>query len=197
MNPDTEAQSRRQPRAGHDLSAAEMDKFLAWLTPVTQDAGRKYQEIHRCLTAIFVRRGYAEAEELADETIDRVIRRVARDDSFDGDERLPYFVRVAYHVHLERQSKRSVLPPPPVTASAEELEAADRCLAHCLKRLEPHQREILLQYYRNDRRAKIDCRKRLAEELGLAVEALRLKIHRLKASLRPCLQNCLAQPENT
>jgi DNA-directed RNA polymerase specialized sigma24 family protein len=196
MNPETEAQPRRRNRANRNISDAEMKKFMAWLAPTEEEAGRKYQEIHRCLTAIFVRRGYSDAEDLADEAIDRVIRRIARDDSFEGTERIPYFVRVAYYLHLERQSKKRPPPPPPLTDTAEEREQADRCLELCLNHLEPRERELLLQYYRDDKRARIDGHKRLAEEWGLAVEALRLKVHRLKVKLRPCLKNCLAQAEN-
>jgi DNA-directed RNA polymerase specialized sigma24 family protein len=190
----TESHSRI--RASNAITDDEINKFLSWLATDKEEAGRKYQDIHRCLTAIFIRRGYADAEEMADEVIDRVIRRVARDNSFDGDDRIPYFVRAAHNLHVERQRKKPPIlqPTPPHTDSDPELE--DLCLEQCLRHLEPDQRDLILRYYQDDKRAKIQCRKRLAEEIGLTIEDLRLKIHRIKARLRPCLKDCLAQANN-
>jgi DNA-directed RNA polymerase specialized sigma24 family protein len=179
-----------------DITDEEMRKFLSWLDPDSEAAGRKYGEIHRCLTGIFIRRGYINSEEMADEAIDRVIHRVSRDDSFDGEDRIPYFVRVAYNLHIEHQRKKPLAPPPPPMAADDDQELEDFCVERCLQRIEPGQRSLILTYYRDDKRAKIDCRRKLAEESGLAIEELRLKIHRIKAKLRPCIKDCLAQSKN-
>lgn len=189
---DTNSRSRED----RDITDEDMKKFLSWLDPDGEEAGRKYREIHRCLTGIFVRRGYISAEDMADEAIDRVIRRVARDGSFDGSDHIPYFVQVAYNLHIERQRKKPPATPPPLPDSDRDYEQEDVCLERCLQRIEPDQRELILKYYQDDKRVKIDRRKRLADEIGLAIEELRLKIHRIKAKLRPCVKNCLAQANN-
>lgn len=196
MNSDKNTDSGDRDRVARAITDEALNKFLAWLSPDSVEAGQKYREIHACLVAIFIRRGYADAEEMADKTIDRVIRRIARDDSFKGEDYFPYFIRVAYHLHVERQGQKSpVFQPPPETDDSQELE--DLCLERCLQRLGPGERELILQYYQDDKRAKIDRRKRLAEEHGLTVEALRLKIHRIRASLRPCIEECLAKMKNS
>lgn len=183
-------------KRGRDISAEEMNKFLSWLAPDREEAGRKYHEIHQCLTAIFIRRGYAAAEDMADEAINRVIHRVGRDSSFEGEDRIPYFVRVAANLHIERQrTKPPPLPSPPLDTDHDH-ERADLCLEHCLQQLESDERDLILRYYQDEKRAKIESRRRLAEEFGLALETLRLKIHRIKARLRPCLEDCLAQADN-
>jgi DNA-directed RNA polymerase specialized sigma24 family protein len=181
-------------RQNRDITDEEMSRFLSWLDPNAEESGRKYREIHRCLSGIFIRRGYVNAEEMADEAIDRVIRRVARDGSYEGEDRIPYFVRVAYNLHIERQRAKPPIPEPVDADVSQDKEQEDLCLDHCLQQIAPDQRDLILTYYQDDRCAKIERRKKLAEELGLAIEELRLKIHRIKAKLRPCVKNCMAQP---
>src|SRR5215475_10281818 len=180
-------------RPGRDITDEDLNKFLSWLDPDGEESGRKYREIHRCLTGIFIRRGYVNAEEMADQAIDRVIHRIARDDSFECADRIPYCVKDAYNLHIERQRKKPLVLESPAVDANPDAEKEDLCLEHCLSQFQPDQRNLILAYYRDDKRAKIDCRKNLAEELGMTIEDLRLKIHRIKAKLRPCVKDCLAQ----
>ncbi len=59
--------------------------------------------------------------------------------------------------------------------------------------LEPDDRKLVLQYYRENKQAKIDHRKRLAQALGIEVETMRTRMHRLRNQLRRCVQECLEQ----
>jgi hypothetical protein len=52
---------------------------------------------------------------------------------------------------------------------------------------------LVLEYYRQERKAKIDHRKLLAAELGIAVNALRIRAHRIRRSLEQCVHTCLEQ----
>ena len=54
-------------------------------------------------------------------------------------------------------------------------------------------RELVLQYYQEEKQAKIDHRRRLAEQLGIALNALRIRAHRIRASLQECVQNCVQE----
>jgi len=54
---------------------------------------------------------------------------------------------------------------------------------------------LILEYYREEKRAKINLRKNLAEKLGIECNALRLRVHRIRTELRPCVLKCLQEAE--
>src|SRR5438270_5786540 len=60
-----------------DLTPEAFDKFLLWLSPDREESGRKYEELHRKLTRYFTCKGCDCPERLADQTIDRVVRKLA------------------------------------------------------------------------------------------------------------------------
>lgn len=79
----------------------------------------------------------------------------------------------------------------------EDIEPEYRCLEHCLEQLLPENRDLVVRYYQQERQAKIDHRKMLASELGIAVNALRLRAHRIRLTLQRCVLDCLdQQPAN-
>jgi RNA polymerase sigma factor (sigma-70 family) len=176
------------------------DQFLSWLDTDRERAGERYEQIRRALVVIFAARGCHIAEELADETINRVIRRVPElAPTYVGDP-ARYFCAVANNVHLEY---RKTLNKQPVTLDSLPLmepvapppdpqeERAHECLERCLQKLKPEQRELVLQYYQESKQAKIDHRKLLADRLGIAPNALRIRAHRIRYDLQKCLDNCL------
>ena len=178
-----------------ELNAESFHRLLAWLDPDVELAGKKYEDIRRKLIRIFASRGSWAAEELADETIDRVGKKVA-DLAADyvGDPSL-YFFGVANRVFLEWRRK-SIVPPIPTSPqsdSIEQKEREDQCLSRCLATLPPPQRHLLLDYYREDKQAKINRRKALAVALGMTDNALKIKVFRLRATLQECLLQCLSQ----
>jgi DNA-directed RNA polymerase specialized sigma24 family protein len=177
------------------VTQASFDSLLAWLDPDRDLAAGKYEQIRRRLIKLFTCRGRHDAEELADETINRVTLKapeVARE--YVGDPSL-YFYGVAQKVLLESHRRRP--PPPPAprpdAAESEETEREYECLERCMGELTPANRELVLDYYRNDRRAKIDHRKELAARLGIAQNALRIRVHRLRTTLQECVRGCLGQ----
>jgi len=175
------------------LTQEAFDKLLLWLDPNREQAGKKYEEIRRRLIKLFTCRGCREAEELADETINRVTKKVREvADTYSGDPAL-YFYGVAHNVHLEYLRRKQLSPPPAPAGQPDETEQEYDCLEQCMQRLTPDNRELVLQYYREEKKAKIDHRKLLAQRLGIAVNALRIRAHRIRASLQECVQNCLAQ----
>jgi DNA-directed RNA polymerase specialized sigma24 family protein len=173
------------------LTQESFDALLSWLDPDREQAGLKYEEIRRRLLKLFTCRGCYEAEDLADETINRVSGRLKEiEDTFVGDP-ARYFYGVANKVHLEFQRRKQVpVPPPPVTDVAD-IEQEYDCLERCMQRLTPENRALVLQYYQEEKKAKIDHRRRLAEQLGIALNALRIRAHRIRASLQECVQSCV------
>ncbi|HVG20123.1 MAG TPA: hypothetical protein VNI02_13815 [Blastocatellia bacterium] len=162
-----------------------------WLDSDRDRAGEKYERIRQKLIRIFTCRGCPDPEDLADETIIRVTRKVEDiADTYEGDPGL-YFYGVANKVHLESvRPKREPLPMPPPDPP-EQVEREYSCLERCMERLPAKSRELVLQYYQQDKRAKIDHRKELADRLGIALNALRIRAHRIRASLQECMIECL------
>jgi DNA-directed RNA polymerase specialized sigma24 family protein len=178
------------------LTREPFDALLAWLDPDREQAGQKYEDIRRRLIKIFTCRGCAIPEDLADESINRVIRRL-KDirEGYTGDRAL-YFYGVANKVFLE-YVKRPPAPavPLPVHENSEEVEQEYVCLERCVEHLPPENRELVIRYYQKEKRAKIDDRKQLAKQLGIALNALRIRAHRIRVGLQRCMQECLERQE--
>jgi RNA polymerase sigma factor (sigma-70 family) len=176
------------------LTQESFEALLFWLDPERDKAGEKYEAIRLRLIKIFTCRGCIEPEELADETINRVSKKLKDiESSFVGDP-ARYFYGVANKVHLEYLRRR--LPPaqpPPSEPEDEEIERNYACLERCIEKLTPHNRQLVLEYYQDERRAKIDHRKQLAERLGIAMNALRIRAHRIRTILQECVTSCLQE----
>lgn len=177
-----------------NLTQAAFDSLLTWLDSDREQAGRKYEQVRQRLIKIFTCRGRPDAEELADEVINRVTLKageLAKD--YVGDPSL-YFYGVAQKVYLESLRKRpaAVFVPPP-SPHTDEDEAEYECLESCVERLPPANRELVIEYYQNERRAKIEHRKELAGRLGIAQNALRIRAHRIRLALQRCVEECVAQ----
>ncbi|HET9713482.1 MAG TPA: hypothetical protein VFP64_16425 [Pyrinomonadaceae bacterium] len=173
------------------LSQESFDALLDWLDSDREQAGLKYEQIRRNLIKIFVNRGCAEAEDFADETINRVVSKLDEvKKEFTGDP-ARYFYGVANKIFLEFQRRKPPEPPssPPEDSNRVELEY--RCLEHCISRLSEEHRELLLHYYHAEGRGKIDQRKLLADKLGIAPNALRIRAFRIRTALQQCVERCL------
>ena len=97
-----------------ELTQESFNQLLAWLSPSRDQAGRKYEEIRFRLIKILTCRGCLVPEDLADETINRVAKKVPEiAATYVGDPAL-YFFGVANNVHLEfLRRKPDPVPPQP------------------------------------------------------------------------------------
>jgi DNA-directed RNA polymerase specialized sigma24 family protein len=179
-------------------SQEEFDALLAWLDPDRDCAGVKHEEIRSKLIKILERRQCYVAEELADETINRVSHRVKDvTPTYVGDPAL-YFYGVLKNVYKEwskwwREKQTSLdNVPQPAPEPAEDVELIHEYLDKCRQELEdPEDRELILKYYEKEKRARIDNRKQLADGLGVTLNNLRIRIHRINAILQKCIVDCL------
>jgi RNA polymerase sigma factor (sigma-70 family) len=186
------------------VTQQDFDRLLDWLAADRDSAGSKYEKIRLRLIKIFTCRGCGEADDLADETINRVTLKLCEiAENYSGDPAL-YFYGVAQKVHLEYLRKKPLVQEssyvgheagqtPWPLETADELEHEYACLEQCMDRLAPENRRLVLEYYQEEKRAKIDHRKQLADQLGIAVNALRIRACRLRAQLQQCVQSCLEQ----
>jgi DNA-directed RNA polymerase specialized sigma24 family protein len=173
------------------LTKEALDALLAWLNSDRDMAGQKYEEIRLRLIKIFVCRGCSEPEDLADETINRVSKKLGEIRATYSGEPGRYFYGVANKVHLEYRRRKPVPVLPLPDDGSDELEKEYACLEKCIQKLTPDNRVLVLQYYQEEKRAKIDHRKNLADRLGIALNALRIRACRIRASLQQCVQTCI------
>ena len=179
------------------ITGEAFNKLLRWLDPDPDKAGEKYELIRFRLIGIFSAKGCYDAEDLADETINVV---ASKSDwlieNYKGDKAL-YFYAVAKKIYLERVKPRPKPPPSPPLPDHTEIERVGGCLDQCLEELSTADRALVLRYQEGERQDRIKNRKRLAEELGISTNALRIKVCHIHSHLRRCIQQCLKElPES-
>lgn len=185
------------------LTQEAFERLLTWLDEDRGRAGQKYEEIRSTLVKYFAWRGCTDAEEMADETINRVNRKMGEVSLVNDGNPARYFFGVAKNVLKEWRRKEKAVPLPPGTraAPAEGVEddgedAARRlreCLAACLQELPAADRRLVLDYYEKSKQAKIDFRKVLARQLNVEPTALRVKVHRIRTKIQKCVEACVAR----
>jgi RNA polymerase sigma factor (sigma-70 family) len=175
------------------LTQEAFDALLDWLDPNRDVAALKYETIRSRLIKIFACRGCLEAEDLADETINRVTSKLPEIQATYTGEPARYFYGVANKIHLEYTRRKPVATLPDTKTDGEQAELEYSCLDRCVAKLTPEQRELVLSYYQEEKHAKIEHRKLLASRLGIAANALRIRAHRIRTSLQKCVKECLQE----
>ena len=182
----------KQQRAKWELNQESFESLLRWLNSDREQAGKRYEDIRSRLIKIFSARGCAEPDLLADETINRVAKRVDEiSQTYEGDPAL-YFYGVANKIHMEqlRKQRPIEIPPPPVPA-LDDYEEEYVCLESCIGHLPARSRDLVLQYYEHEQQDKIAQHQHLADRLGIGLNALRIRAHRARQVLRKCIIKCL------
>ena len=181
------------------LTAEAFTKLLACLDPDRERAGDKYEDLRRTLIRFFEWRGAPFPEDHTDEAFNRVARKLG--EGLEIRNIRGYCYEVARLVCLEAlkgaDSKRDPLEADGQSAAAVAGvdEAAEReirltCLDRCLDNLPAGGRKLILEYYRDESRGRIDRRKALAETLKLNREALANRAQRLRGKLEQCVTRC-------
>jgi RNA polymerase sigma factor (sigma-70 family) len=175
------------------LSGPAFEGLLACLHEDREQAGVEYELLRRKLLMYFQQRGARGPEELCDEAFDRVARRLAEGEPVRDVGRYAY--GVAQNLLREQMRSPPAPAPPPATPPEDvaEGERLDACLRQCLNSLSPSNRELVIRYYQDDGRTRIQRRERLAREQGLSPNGLRIRIYRLRVDLEGCLERCLAK----
>jgi DNA-directed RNA polymerase specialized sigma24 family protein len=178
-----------------ELGQQDFDRLLSWLDQDRERAGLLYERIRWRLVTILASRGCILAEELADETIDRVARRVTDIEQIYVGDKTIYFLGVMNNVHHEYLRRPTAPRLLDTSETVETREAIHACLDNCLESLAPYSRQLIERYYAADKKAKIDLRKIIARELGIKPATLRLRALRIREKLQACIERCMSVSE--
>ena len=183
------------------LTEQSFQRLLEFLDADRDRAGERYEKIREKLTRFFEWKGCIPGVDYADETIDRVARKIEAGLETQPEHAYLYFHGVALNVIRERWRKaaRDPLPLPPNLAvdpfepGPGDDERRLVCLQDCLDRLPPVSRELLTIYHLggsglNQSGFHIGRRKSLAERLNIPAAALRLRVYRIRRQLERCLR---------
>jgi DNA-directed RNA polymerase specialized sigma24 family protein len=189
------------------LSRDALQRLLDWLDGSANSDGRAYVEMRRRLRDYFGRKNCRTADDLADETLTRVARRLEEEGITSAETPARYCYIIARFVFLEhlRETKAhpivphvsvEVAPQPSAPSASDDAEAESTretlhaCLQQCVQGLDPLNRRIITGYYIGSARVKIDNRRELADSLGLSLNALTIRACRIRTRLEACIRRC-------
>jgi DNA-directed RNA polymerase specialized sigma24 family protein len=182
-------------------------RLLAWLDEGIDSGGAKYLEMRRRLVQYFDRKNCVSPDDLADQTLNRVARRLEEEGGITDTPPARYCYILAKFVFLEyrrgpehRQLSLDLQPELGRAPNLEEGHAAAgrarrfECLDSCLQKLKPEDHTVILDYYRGEQRVKIQRRRDLAAKLGITLNALSIRACRIRDRLEECVGACCKEP---
>ena len=176
-----------------ELTRETFANFLDWLSPDRERAGEEYERLRFRLCTFFSQRQCSFADELADETINRVILKSSEEKI---ESKIAYFYGVAKNVYRESLRKqRPHVDIDEVTIAAkvpEEPSFSRECLDKCLEKLPPDSQDLLLDYFSEKQLQKIERHRKISESLKTTQTALRMRVMRTKQKLRICVEECMS-----
>ena len=182
------------------LTPAAFDKLLGSLDADPERAGEKYEQIRGGLVCFFEWRGAPFPQDHADETLNRIARKLDEGDQVNDPFSYAYGVArlLLLEVYKSRERERAALAqlptpgqPSPHDSEHDHESRRSDCLSQCLDQLPPETRDFVTGYYQGERRTKIDNRKALADRLGIPLNALRLRARRIREKLEICVETCM------
>jgi DNA-directed RNA polymerase specialized sigma24 family protein len=198
-----------RPRAGAGrvrkkdwvLTESAFGRLLTLLDADRDRAAQKYENLRARLIAVFRWRRCLSPEGLADETFDRVSRRL--DEGQEIREPIAYFYGVARNVMKEYwtivQEEKAIEQAPTFRDDVGEASSLDQrereerlqCLEHCMDLLSPESLELITRYYASGADDRTAERSNLASALRVSVGTLRTRAHRARRRLESCVKDCM------
>jgi DNA-directed RNA polymerase specialized sigma24 family protein len=179
------------------LTEESFARFLAFLAADAEIAGQQYEKLHLKLVKFFDWQGAHFPEECADETLNRVVRKVEAGEVIrdiaaycQGVARL-VFLETLKHPEHKKVSLDEVNGVVAASVAAEETDHRSQCFADCLRHLPADSQQLILAYYKEEKRDKIENRQALAARLGIPLNALRSRAQRVRNKLESCVNRCL------
>lgn len=176
------------------LTGEAWELFLASLDPDPARAGEKYEALRQMLVKIFDWRGARFPEECADETLNRVARKIGAGETIrdittycHGVARLVFLETLKHPDHQRVSLEELAVAAGP---EVEEETPQQTCFERCLGELPLESRQLIMAYYSEERREKINNRLALAQRLGIPLNALRSRAQRIRDKLEQCVARC-------
>jgi len=179
------------------LTQQAFDSLLNNLDSDRDQAGKAYERIRNKLVKFFEWRGAVLPDTEADETINRVARKLA--EGAEVENLNAYFYGVARLVFAEslkasekQQDALRQIPTKSLPVDDDPYaESRHTCLDGCLRGLPDKKRALIIEYYREEKGDKIKHRKHLADKLGVPLNALRIRAHRIRVGMESCVNECM------
>jgi len=177
-------------KTNEGLSASSFAALLQCLDNNPVQAAQHYEKLRNKLIRLFTWRGCSNAPELADETMNRVAKRVEKDQQISV--KIEQFViGVAHKIYLEvlrkhRQHNQAVneIKARPADFFEREMTSPKLLqLEQCIMELPMHDRELILAYYRHPSGNRIASRQQLKARFSLSDNNLRIKVFRIRNRL--------------
>jgi RNA polymerase sigma factor (sigma-70 family) len=200
-------------KQGWVVTQEAFDRMLAELHPDAERAGEQYEKIRRKLVKLFEWRGCVHAEECADETFNRVARRIAEGTSIQVADPYSYFHGVALNVLREywRSAEQAaktleetakirdlLINPEDLLLRETEQREKDRLLEYldrCLQKLPPESLYLITMYHQGEEVPNKARRKELAKSLGIPLNALRIRAYRIRSVIEECVRKRLKREQ--
>lgn len=186
--------------ANKKSSEEKFNQLLDWLSENRDESAREYHDIQNRLILYFSARGCVDAENLADQTIDRIAEKISSENfEYEGN-KMKYFygfARNIYHEYLrhkdialneeilEDESQMVELP------TEEEISQTQKYLNDCLSKLNRKDKKLILIYYNAKTGREKEYREKVAKKYKISTNSLRVKIFRLKKIIEDCVLNKL------
>jgi DNA-directed RNA polymerase specialized sigma24 family protein len=193
-----------RPRKAWALSPQAWTIFLRRLNEDSEKAGQEYEALRARLITTFRCRGLPDPAGLADDAIDRIVKGLEREEIRDI---FAYAAGVARHIASEAfrrpppVSLADVQAPPRKQSSDDSQETeTDRrlnCLTQCTASLNESDRDLISNWYEHEKGQKVEDKRRLAANLGIALGALRVRAYRIRERIRACVIECVARSSVT
>jgi DNA-directed RNA polymerase specialized sigma24 family protein len=189
------------------VTQASFDRLLLQLDPDRESAGKRYLQIREKLSKFFQWRGCTTPGDLADRTIDRVARRIDEGAEIRSGDVYLFFHGVAVNVLREYWKQAQKVQEKPLDEAPEVQHAAENpvetkvregaqehrleCLDSCVHKLPAQQLMLITEYHQGQGGVKIAKRNELAKQLGIPLNALRIRAYRIRGELETCISECV------
>ncbi|MFY9553473.1 MAG: sigma factor [Blastocatellia bacterium] len=162
------------------------EEFLARLEPEIPSTVGQYHRLRIKLIKFFEWRYCRDREGLTDETISRLLKHIREGEQIGKP--WGYLYAIATNVYREymRKAARLVEIKDDLELPMLDSDGFVECAKLCFGKLSDDKRLLLAQYYSED-----VSREELARQAGASLAGMRTKIHRLKAELKKCYQECI------
>jgi DNA-directed RNA polymerase specialized sigma24 family protein len=176
-----------------ELSEDAFSRLLERLSADRAQAGEEYEKLRGRLIYFFERKGCRIPAEMSDETINRVARKIEEGQEINDVSKFSFGVaRLVLLEHWDDPKRDweelDERLSSPRFAEGEFAEYKLECMKKCLQNLTPEERELIIRNCTTNKKGKAE----IAAARGLTINALRLRVFRIRLRLHECYEKCVS-----